>query len=168
MTLIKLKKGDLEDNTFRELVPSYEDYGKLIESLCFRKNEMPNVTIDCASISNLQYTLKDDELRSIPTAGCPVGHNLICIAPNGDIFPCAALMAEQFRLGNILTDNFSELWKNNWLLKNLRSIKKLVEGKCSACKRLDFCRGGCRGIAYALNKKSFYASDESCQYKMEG
>lgn len=167
VTLIKLKKGDLAESVFKALVPSYADYGRLIDSLCYRKNELPNVTIDCASISNLQYTLKDSELKSIPTAGCPVGHNLVCIAPNGDVYPCAALMLDKFKLGNILVDNFKELWKNNETLKNLRNIKTLVEGKCSSCKRLDFCRGGCRGIAYTLNRKSIYSSDDSCNYKTE-
>jgi len=165
VTLIKLKKGDLDEVTFKSLVPSYTDYGQLIDSLCYRKNEMPNVTIDCASISNLQYTLKDSELKSIPTAGCPVGHNLVCIAPNGDIYPCAALLTEKFKLGNILTDDFKDLWKKNKLLQSLRNIKNLVEGKCSSCSRLDFCRAGCRGIAYTLNNKSFYVSDDSCEYK---
>ena len=165
VTLIKLKKGDLDGETFQRLVPSYDEYGSLIESLCLRKNEMPNVTIDCASVSNLQYTLKDSELHAIPTAGCPVGYNLICVAPNGDIYPCAALLGKEFRLGNILVDDFRELWKNNELLRNFRNIKKLVQGKCSSCKRIDFCRGGCRGIAYSLGNKSLYISDDSCNFR---
>jgi radical SAM protein with 4Fe4S-binding SPASM domain len=164
VTLIKLKKGSLDEKTFEELVPSYEEYGQIIEKLCYRKNEKPNVTIDCASISNLQHTLKDEEMKTIPTAGCPIGHNLICIAPNGDIYPCAALMEEQFKLGNILTDDFKKMWKENQILRNFRNIKNKVEGRCKTCKRLDFCRGGCRGIAQSLNK-SLYASDGSCEFK---
>jgi len=164
VTLIKLKQGSLDDETFQRLVPSYEQYGQVIEKLCYRKNEMPNVTIDCASISNLQYTLKDEEMRTIPTAGCPIGHNLICIAPNGDIYPCAALMEKRFKLGNMLKDDFKALWKDNKLLRNFRNIKRIVEGKCKTCNRLDFCRGGCRGIAQSLNK-SLYTSDKSCKFK---
>lgn len=167
VTLIKLKKGDLDEKTFRELVPSYEEYGMLIESLCCRKNEMPNVTIDCASISNLQYTLKDDELKTIPTAGCPIGYSQICVAPNGDLYPCAALMEEHFKLGNILTDDFKKIWKDNKLLRDFRDIKNLVKGKCKTCKRLDFCRAGCRGISYSLDNKSLYTSDNSCNYIKE-
>ncbi|MFH1211199.1 MAG: radical SAM protein [archaeon] len=164
VTLIKLKKGSLDEKTFQELVPSYEEYGQIIEKLCYRKNENPNVTIDCASISNLQHTLKDEEMKTIPTAGCPIGHNLMCIAPNGDIYPCAALMEKQFKLGNILTDDFKKIWKENQTLRNFRNIKNKVEGRCKTCKRLDFCRGGCRGIAQSLNK-SLYASDGSCEFK---
>lgn len=163
VTLIKLKKGDLDEKTFQELVPDYDEYGKLIESLCFRENKMPNVTIDCASISNLQYTLKDEELTRIPTAGCPIGHNLICISPNGDIYPCAALMGPEFRLGNILKDDFKEIWNNNPVLKNLRSIKRNVVGKCKNCPRLDFCRGGCRGISQTL-AGDLFAGDKSCKF----
>ena len=164
VTLIKLKKGDLDNATFAELVPDYAEYGQLIESLCYRKNEMPNVTVDCASISNLQYTLQDNELSTIPTAGCPIGHNLVCIAPNGDIYPCAALLSEEFKLGNILVDDFKQIWKSHPLLCSLRNVKKLVQGKCSACKRLDFCRAGCRGIAYVLSNKSLYSSDATCSF----
>jgi radical SAM protein with 4Fe4S-binding SPASM domain len=156
----------MSDEVFLGLVPSYEEYGKLIDSLCYRKNEMPNVTIDCASVSNLQFGLKDTELTAIPTAGCPIGHNLICLAPNGDVYPCAALMEEEFKLGNLLTDDFRDMWKNNKLLKKFRNIKKLVRGKCKDCNRLDFCRGGCRGIAYTLDNKKLYNSDGSCRYKV--
>jgi radical SAM protein with 4Fe4S-binding SPASM domain len=165
VTIIKLKKGDLDDTTFKQLVPTYQEYGLVIEKLCERHNVNPNVTIDCGSVANLQYTLKSSELHSIPTAGCPIGHNLICIAPNGDIFPCAALMTPKFKLGNMLEDDFSEVWKNHVLLRRFRKIKSLIEGKCRTCERLDFCRGGCRGIAHSLSPASIFSSDSSCSFK---
>lgn len=163
VTLIKLKKGDLSDEKFKELSPNYLEYANLIESLFYRKNENPNVTIDCGSVSNLQKGLNDMEQKQVPTAGCPVGHNLISISPNGDIFACAALLKPKYKLGNVLSDDLQDIWQNNFLLKKLRNIKNNVYGKCSTCKRLDFCRAGCRGIAETLGKDLF-ASDKSCEY----
>ncbi|MBI4447778.1 radical SAM protein [Candidatus Woesearchaeota archaeon] len=162
LTLIKLKKGDLSLNTFKELSADYEDYGKLIEKVCCRKNENPNITIDCGSVSNLQYTLRDNELNSIPTAGCPVGHRLITILPNGDIYPCAALLHKEFKLGNALKDSIKKIWNNNQQLKELRLVKSKVGGRCKSCDRLDFCRGGCRGIAYDLTN-NLWGEDQTCR-----
>jgi radical SAM protein with 4Fe4S-binding SPASM domain len=164
LTLIKIKKGDLSEEKFNKLCPKYFDYSKLIERLFYRKNEMPNITLDCGSISNLQYALNDDEQMKIPTAGCPLGHNLITISPNGDIFSCAALLKPEYKLGNILSSDLKQIWENHPLLNKLRNIKNNVKGKCKSCERLDFCRAGCRGIAEVLSKDIF-SSDLSCQFK---
>lgn len=162
LTLIKLKQGDLPLERFRELLPGYGEYSRLIESLCNRRNENPCVTVDCGSVSNLHYTLKEHELDRMPVAGCPVGHTLLSIAPNADVFPCVALSAPEFRLGNALTDDLAEMWQTNGMLRQLRQVKRRVEGKCGSCPRLDYCRGGCRGIVYALSQR-LWQSDNTCE-----
>jgi len=161
LTLIKIKKGDLPLGGFRKQLPGYLEYSKLIEELCDRVNEMPNVTIDCGSVSNLEYTLKDNELDIVPVAGCPVGHTLLSIAPNGDIYPCVALNQAEFKLGNALKDDLEKIWNNSEVLKELRSVKSKIHGKCKGCDRLDHCRGGCRGIAYSLYNH-LWESDKTC------
>jgi radical SAM protein with 4Fe4S-binding SPASM domain len=163
LTLIKLKKGDLPSEVFRGMVPDYKEYGRLIEMVCSRRNENPNVTIDCGSVSNLQFTLKDSELDAIPTAGCPIGHTLISIAPDGKMYPCSALLGERFVIGDALTDDLEKVWSESRVLRELREVKSRVHGKCSGCPRLDFCRGGCRGIADSLD--DLFASDKTCGYK---
>ncbi|MBN2141968.1 radical SAM protein [Candidatus Woesearchaeota archaeon] len=163
LTLIKVKQGDLPLEMFRSLLPGYQDYSKLINDLCERRNENPCVTVDCGSVSNLQYALQEDELDQVPVAGCPVGHTLLSIAPNGDIYPCVALSAPEFRIGNALTDNLEDLWKNSQVLKDLRRLKSRIKGKCQTCDRFDRCRGGCRGITYSL--QSLWESEEECRYQ---
>jgi len=160
LTLIKLKKGDLPLDVFQKLLPDYEEYGKLIADLCRRENAMPEVTIDCASVCNLHYSMTREEQAELHSAGCPAGHTLISIAPNGDLYPCAALSSERFKLGNALRDDLAETWKNNRILRDLRNIKEKVRGACRGCDRLDSCRAGCRGIANELD--NLYASDPSC------
>jgi radical SAM protein with 4Fe4S-binding SPASM domain len=163
LTLIKLKKGDLPLSVFKKLVPDYQEYGELIARVCERENKMPEVTIDCGSVCNLHYSLTAEEQKTIHSAGCPVGHTLIAIAPNGDLYPCAALSAKKFRLGNLLTDDPEKIWHKNEIMRSLRDIKTKVKGPCQDCERLDSCRAGCRGIAAVL--KGLYESDPTCKRK---
>lgn len=163
LTLIKLKKGDLPLPIFKRLIPDYKKYGGLIARLCERENKMPEVTIDCGSVCNLHYSLTLEEQKRLHSAGCPVGHNLISITSNGDLYPCAALSSKKFRLGNILTDDLDDIWNNNEVLANLRDIKARVKGVCRDCERLDSCRAGCRGIAEVLS--GLYESDPTCNRK---
>lgn len=162
LTLIKIKQGDLSLENFKQLYPDYFKYSKIIEQLCNRKNALPCVTLDCGSVSNLQYTLKDDELKKVPIAGCPAGHTLLSIAPNGNIYPCAALGSHEFNVGNALKDDLQKIWKNSTILCELRQVKSEIKGQCKNCSRLDHCRAGCRGIAYSLYD-DVWESDKTCR-----
>lgn len=164
LTIIKLKQGYFDLPTFQEQVPEYHRYAKVIDEICRRKGKL-EVTIDCSSVSNLCKTLTKEEQNRIHSAGCPTGHTLISIAPNGDIYPCAALTNEKYKIGNMLTDDLAKLWQENETLQKLRGIKQHITGKCQNCAKLDVCRGGCRGIADSLSGKQ-YASDQNC--KIEG
>lgn len=165
LTIIKLKQGYLDLKTFKEQVPDYDKYALLIDKICKRDGKL-EVTIDCSSVNNLCKTLTEEEQNKIHSAGCPAGHTLISIAPNGDIYPCAALTNEKYKVGNMLTDDLEKVWNENKTLKLLRGIKNIIEGKCRNCKKLDVCRGGCRGIADSLNG-SQYKSDINCQLEKE-
>jgi pyrroloquinoline quinone biosynthesis protein E len=161
LTLIKIKQGDLSLAGFQSLLPEYFEYSLLLEKLCNRANANPCITIDCGSVSNLEYCLREHELEKVPMAGCPVGHTLLSVAPNGDIFPCVALSNPEFRVGNCLTDDLKSLFYRNRLLQELRCVKSRVTGQCHSCKRLDHCRAGCRGIAYSLYN-GLWESDKTC------
>ena len=162
LTIIKLKQGYLDLETFKKQVPEYNKYAELIDKVC-RRNGKLEVTIDCSSVANLCKTLTLEEQNKIHSAGCPAGHTLISIAPNGDVYPCAALTNEKYKVGNMLIDDFEKMWNENEILKSLRGIKNNVEGKCKNCPKLDVCRAGCRGIADSLNDKQ-YMSDINCKF----
>lgn len=161
LTIIKLKQGYLDLKTFREQLPDYDKYSNLIDKIC-RRNGNLEITIDCSSVSNLCKTITLEEQNKIHSAGCPAGHTLISIAPNGDMYPCAALTNEKYKIGNMLTDELEVVWNESKILKSLRGIKQNIVGKCKECKKLDVCRGGCRGIAYSLSQKQ-NASDLNCK-----
>lgn len=159
LTLLKLKQGDLDFETFKKLVPDYERYGKLIDKVCKYKGNL-DVTLDCASVCNLCMTLTEEEAKNLHSAGCPAGHTLIHVDCNGDMYPCAGLSKEKFKLGNILQEDPEKIWRENELLKNMRNIKNIINGKCKNCSKLDNCRGGCRAISYSFG--NLFGSDNSC------
>ncbi len=74
--------------------------------------------------------------------GCGAGRFYLAMKPNGDLQPCVFFPV---KIGNILEDDFEELWRHNKLLEELRN-KNLIK-KCGSCKYRYYC-GGCRARAY--------------------
>lgn len=96
-----------------------------------------------------QWTLWDKN-----ASGCEVGKSLFAIKYNGDVLPCSNL---PITLGNILKDNFNEIWNSN-LMQNLRCKRN---GFCNDCSYKYIC-GGCR--SQALKDGNIFSSDTTCNY----
>ncbi|MHA1677141.1 MAG: radical SAM protein [Candidatus Njordarchaeales archaeon] len=90
--------------------------------------------------------------------GCGAGRTYISMEPNGDIYPCVFL---PIRVGNILKDDFTDLWRNNQILNTLRDRTNL-KGPCATCPYRYIC-GGCRARAYAYFR-DITAPDPGCIY----
>jgi radical SAM protein with 4Fe4S-binding SPASM domain len=101
--------------------------------------------------------------------GCGAGRLYCCIEPNGDIKPCVFFPTnEETVLGNILRDDFEEIWDNHPLLWKLRAREDLedyvVDGKkvgCGSCPDKYIC-GGCRARAYSYFSGNVNAPDIGC------
>lgn len=91
--------------------------------------------------------------------GCLAGITYCIISPKGDVQPCAYL---DIPLGNVKEEPFDEIWKNNEVLKKLRT--QAYSGKCGECDYIDRC-GGCRARAYYYSDGDYMAEDEWCLYK---
>lgn len=74
---------------------------------------------------------------------CDVGLNQLTIGPDGELRPCVCLGE---KLGNILKDDFKEIWNKNKFLLDIRAMKFVPE-KCRSCQYVSVCRGGCRASA---------------------
>ncbi|ADZ09301.1 Radical SAM domain protein [Methanobacterium lacus] len=101
--------------------------------------------------------------------GCGAGRFYMSLEPNGDMYPCVFFPHDEFlRLGNILEDDFEEIWQNQPLLNDLRN-KTLLEENCGSCDNKNIC-GGCRARAYTY-LDNVQAPDPGCinnQVKWDG
>ena len=76
---------------------------------------------------------------------CSAGDSLLTVMENGDLVPCRRM---PIVVGNLLTDNMLNLYKNNGILKDLR--KKNIPDDCIGCEHDSYCRGGLKCLTYAL------------------
>ncbi len=101
--------------------------------------------------------------------GCGAGRLYCAIEPNGDIKPCVFFpTCEETVVGNILADDFEEIWDNHPLLWKLRVREDLedyrLDGKtvgCGSCPDKYIC-GGCRARAYSYFNGNVKAPDIGC------
>lgn len=119
---------------------------------------------DCFSI--LANTCKEATKK----LSCGTGTQTILIHHDGSIYPCANMVWDEFKLGNIYEKdfNFKKTWFQSEIIKEYREktyIKNLNE-KCKMCYIKNWCMGFCRGEVYSMTKdlsQPFYNCDD---YKM--
>ncbi len=104
------------------------------------------------------YVGEDRIVRAVAeyVGGCGAGRIYAGIQPNGDLIPCVFL---PIKVGNLREKDFSDLWENSPLFKDLRDREKL-KGICGKCPYKYIC-GGCRARAYAYFRDPL-APDPGC------
>ncbi len=85
-----------------------------------------------------QYCLFDPVSLGLGVKACTASMVNMCVGPNGDVYPCQSYFES---LGNILKDDWHEIW-NNPLAVSIRK-REYVEPKCKDCPQLQICGGGC-------------------------
>ena len=76
----------------------------------------------------------------------------IALLHDGTIVPCHVI--SDLHLGNILTDDLGEIWREHPLMQELRQRREIpLESlePCSTCDYQGYCTGGCPGGALFLN-----------------
>ncbi len=76
---------------------------------------------------------------------CGAAKMTCCIAPNGNVYPCAFLQEPEFLAGNIGTHDFKLLWDTSPVFQHLRDLRV---DTCVTCGRFEQCRGGCPAMAF--------------------
>jgi radical SAM protein with 4Fe4S-binding SPASM domain len=88
--------------------------------------------------------------------GCGAGRMYAALEDNGDLEPCVFL---PIRVGNILKQDFHEIWTGSKVLQDLRN-RDAIEGVCGTCPFRYSC-GGCRARAYGYYG-DYMKSDPGC------
>lgn len=68
---------------------------------------------------------------------CSVCYSSICIAENGNVYPCAGW--QDYVVGNINETSLKDIWNNSIKVKYLRSLRKRDFPKCIQCPENEFC-----------------------------
>lgn len=135
----------LGDSLDKNLALNYEEtreYLKIMdkerEKLKYKKNNITTISMYRA----LQFQMTNDFAY-----GCTAGDTLLTVMENGDLVPCRRM---PIVIGNLLKDNMYGLYKNNKILKELRTNK--IPDDCSECEHAETCCGGLKCLTYALYK----------------
>ncbi|CFX92350.1 Aldolase-type TIM barrel [Syntrophomonas zehnderi OL-4] len=133
-----------------------EIYEKTIARLMEKQKNVPiEIKPTCAP----QFIRVADK-KGIPlrfSRGCLAGISYCIISPKGDVQPCAYM---NMYLGNVREIPFHQIWSDNPVLKELRTMD--YEGKCGICDYKTSC-GGCRARANYYNG-SIMSEDSWCLY----
>lgn len=68
---------------------------------------------------------------------CSVCHSSICIAENGNVYPCAGW--QDYVVGNVNETSLIDIWNNSIKIQYLRSLRKRDFPKCTQCPENEFC-----------------------------
>jgi radical SAM protein with 4Fe4S-binding SPASM domain len=91
---------------------------------------------------NIYCKYPDENYKNIKLGNCSAGIDWIVIDPSGRIRICNH---SPTILGNLLNQNFNEIWQHP-ILKKFRT-NKLIPKECNECDKKFECRGGCRAVA---------------------
>ena len=100
-----------------------------------------DLSLDDPIIASLGMKTETDSL----VKGSICGKLSLNIKSNGDITPCGFI---PIVIGNIVKDDFKEVWDNSHVLDRMRNKKPT--GKCVSCNSYEDCLGGCSARALAL------------------
>lgn len=68
---------------------------------------------------------------------CSVCHSSICIADNGNVYPCAGW--QDCIVGNVKETSLNDIWNNSEKVQYLRGLRKKDFPKCIQCPDKEFC-----------------------------
>jgi len=156
---LKYGKSSVKVDRFFSTCPQYASVTKELSKKCGEKFMVEAHYAAKKGVENVANFL----------GGCGAGRLYCAIEPNGDIKPCVFFPTnEDTVLGNMLRDNFEEIWDSDPLLWKLRIREDMetyvVNGEevgCGKCPDKYIC-GGCRARAYSYFNGDVKAPDVGC------
>jgi uncharacterized protein len=95
---------------------------------------------------------------------CGVGYDIITIKPDGTVFSCYVFSDDdEFRYGNILSDNFWELFYSGQITKKMNVASRLHHKACLDCDIRDVCTHCLSGMESNGGLKSILP-DINCEF----
>ncbi len=141
--------------THPELLLDDDDYRRMFDFIKEKREKGFPVEYGCTHYLGLDY---EREVRDWYFL-CNAGVYTASIMANGDIGACLDIERRpETIMGNILADDFTEVWKNRFEIFRQPLAEK--SGKCSACESKQFCGGGsCHSWDYDSNEQQVCFKD---------
>ncbi len=90
--------------------------------------------------------------RSIKNDLCHAGCGTLAIGPDGEAYPCGALVGEEaLKCGSVVDEGLTAIWKDSKVLKDIRNASLTDTQKCASCSYRFYCGGGCISYKYFNN-----------------
>lgn len=127
--------GRAKDN--ENLMLSQEDYLFLFDFIKKHSTSPLPVVWSCTHyFGNTEHTLDPTGKKFT----CYTGIHVASVLSNGDIFGCPNIpRRKELIQGNVLRDNFCEVWKNNF--KFYRNPNRTKAKQCEGCEYWKYCKG---------------------------
>ncbi|MBN2598228.1 MAG: radical SAM protein [Marinifilaceae bacterium] len=93
--------------------------------------------IDKNYIKNIKAEAEQNTNYSPDDYVCSVCESTLCIADNGNVYPCAGW--QDYVVGNILQNSLQEIWEKSEKVNYLRNLRKKEFPKCLKCPDKEYC-----------------------------
>ena len=133
---------------------SYED----VLTRIMQKQQQVDIELKPTCAPQVMRIAKQMGVKTRFRRGCLAGTSYCIISPRGQVQPCAYL---NMPLGDVRETPFDEIWKNNPILQELRTLD--YKGGCGSCEYKGSC-GGCRARAAYYHEGDYMAEEPWCLY----
>lgn len=142
----------IEEESLR--AEAYED----VLTRIMKKQQTVNIELKPTCAPQFMRIAKQLGVETRFSRGCLAGTSYCIISPRGQVQPCAYLNVP---LGDVRTTPFDEIWRENSVLNELRTLD--YKGGCGSCGYKKIC-GGCRARAAYYNDGDYMAEEPWCLY----
>jgi radical SAM protein with 4Fe4S-binding SPASM domain len=95
------------------------------------------VAIDSKYLEQIELAAEKKKNISSNDFVCSVCHSSICIADNGNVYPCAGW--QEYVVGNVKETSLNDIWDNSEKVQYLRGLRNQDFPKCIQCTDKEFC-----------------------------
>lgn len=117
-----LEDNDIPFNIYSQILPSISEYK---DTSCYS-----------ATTESIEWLYKHKYLKYIKGA-CSALKNKCWISPIGDFYPCELV---RDKIGNLIEDDFEELWNGDKANKVLKSEIYIEPRQCKSCNTKEYCK----------------------------
>jgi radical SAM protein with 4Fe4S-binding SPASM domain len=147
-----------EGKHFIQSMPSLLEFKNVTKRLIFLSKQVRRFEI---VFDHTFCFLLGENKQKVINRKCSGGFSKMVIESNGDVYPCQLLPLKKFNMGNILKDDFLEVWNSK---NKKRFIKDFFPEECKMCNQKENCLGGCKAASYSIHK-TFKHKDPYCFYE---